>query len=113
MSTFKEIRGTLIKSVSSDPANPELGEIWYNNTIGSLKGYVTVADAWASGGALNTARGQLFGSGTQTAAIAAGGLAPSVSPSTANLSEEYNGTSWTTGGAYPVAIANHGGTGSA
>ena len=39
MSTFKEIRGTLIKSVSSDPANPEVGEIWYNNTIGSLKGY--------------------------------------------------------------------------
>jgi hypothetical protein len=48
MSTFKEIRGTLIKSVSSDPANPEVGEIWYNNTIGSLKGYTFTAAAWAS-----------------------------------------------------------------
>ena len=48
MSTFKEIRGTLIKSVSSDPANPELGEIWYNNTIGSLKAYQTINAAWAS-----------------------------------------------------------------
>jgi hypothetical protein len=56
MSTFKEIRGTLIKSVSSDPVNPELGEIWYNSTIGSLKGYQTIAAAWASGGNLGTAR---------------------------------------------------------
>ena len=63
MSTFKEIRGTLIKSVSSDPANPEVGEIWYNNTIGSLKGYTFTAAAWASGGNLNTAR-TITGTGT-------------------------------------------------
>jgi hypothetical protein len=69
MSTFKEIRGTLIKSVSSDPANPEVGEIWYNNTIGSLKGYLNLGGAWASGGNLNTARSELGGAGTQTAAL--------------------------------------------
>jgi hypothetical protein len=38
MTTFKEIRGQLIRSVSSDPDNPQVGQIWYNNTIGSLKG---------------------------------------------------------------------------
>ena len=37
MTTFKEIRGTAIQSVSSDPSNPEEGQIWYNNTIGVLK----------------------------------------------------------------------------
>jgi hypothetical protein len=55
MTTFKEIRGQLIRSVSSDPANPQEGQIWYNNTIGVLKGYQLVADAWSSGGNLNTA----------------------------------------------------------
>jgi hypothetical protein len=29
MTTFKEIRGTTIEVVSSDPANPEAGQIWY------------------------------------------------------------------------------------
>jgi hypothetical protein len=50
MTTFKEIRGTAIESVSSDPSNPEVGQIWYNNTIGVLKGYQLSAAAWASGG---------------------------------------------------------------
>jgi hypothetical protein len=42
MTTFKEIRGTAIESVSSDPSNPEAGQIWYNNTIGVLKGYALI-----------------------------------------------------------------------
>jgi hypothetical protein len=54
MTTFKEIRGTAIESVSSDPSNPEAGQIWYNNTIGVLKGYQLSAAAWAAGGNLAT-----------------------------------------------------------
>jgi hypothetical protein len=50
MTTFKEIRGTAIESVSSDPSNPEVGQIWYNNSIGVLKGYQSIGGAWASGG---------------------------------------------------------------
>ena len=38
MSTFKEIRGQLIKSVSSDPANAGGGDMWYNSTSQTLKG---------------------------------------------------------------------------
>ena len=94
MSTFKEIRGTLIKSVSSDPANPEIGEIWYNNTIGSLKGYATIAAAWASGGNLNLARRGMGSAGTQTAGLAFGGTPP---PNGNTVSEEYNGSSWAEG----------------
>jgi hypothetical protein len=56
MTTFKEIRGTAVQSVSTDPSNPEVGQIWYNNSIGVLKGYALSAAAWASGGNLSTAR---------------------------------------------------------
>jgi hypothetical protein len=56
MTTFKEIRGTAVQSVSSDPSNPESGQIWYNNSIGVLKGYQSLgAAAWAAGGNMGTA----------------------------------------------------------
>jgi hypothetical protein len=75
MTTFKEISGQLIRTLSSDPANPQEGQIWYNSTIGVLKGYRSlVAAAWASGGNLNTARRALAGAGIQTAGLAFGGL---------------------------------------
>ena len=97
MTTFKEIRGTAIQVVSSDPSNPELGQIWYNSSSGTLKGYKTV-NAWSSGGNLNTARADLSGTGTQTAALAyAGGPA-------GNTTESYNGSSWTSLGSLN---ANH------
>jgi hypothetical protein len=47
MTTFKEIRGTTIEVVSSDPTNPETGQIWYNSSSGTLKGYRTV-NSWSS-----------------------------------------------------------------
>jgi hypothetical protein len=56
MTTFKEIRGTAIQSVSTDPSNPESGQIWYNNSIGVLKGYALTAGVWAAGGNMGTAR---------------------------------------------------------
>ena len=92
MTTFKEIRGTAIQSVSSDPTNPEVGQIWYNNTIGVLKGYRSIGGAWASGGNLNTAISFLGGCGTQTAGLGFGGYATSVA------TEEYNGSTWSPGG---------------
>ena len=95
MTTFKEIRGTAIESVSSDPSNPEVGQIWYNNTIGVLKGYQNIAGTWASGGNLSTARGGMFNAGTQTAnLVSAGG--PLGGGADTTQTELYNGTSWTT-----------------
>ena len=94
MTTFKEIRGTAIQSVSSDPTNPEVGQIWYNNTIGVLKGYDLTLAAWATGGNMTTARGGLAGAGTQTAALAFSGITTAPTGAT----ESYNGTSWTAGG---------------
>jgi hypothetical protein len=98
MTTFKEIRGTAIESVSSDPTNPEVGQIWYNNTIGVLKGNQLVAAAWAAGGNMGTTRYILAGAGTQTAGLGFAGY-----PTPTGATEEYNGTSWTAGGNYPGA----------
>ena len=52
---------------------------------------VTTAGAWASGGALNTARGTIAGAGIQTAALAISGEPPAPG----GLTESYDGTSWT------------------
>ena len=32
MSNYKNIIGTHIKSVTTDPPNPENGQMWYNST---------------------------------------------------------------------------------
>ena len=82
MTTFKEISGQLIRTLSSDPANPQEGQIWYNSTIGVLKGYDLTLAAWASGGNLNTARRILAGAGTQTSALAFGGNIPPITAAT-------------------------------
>ena len=92
MTTFKEIRGTAVESVSSDPSNPEVGQIWYNNSIGVLKGYQSLGGVWASGGNLATARRVLGGAGTQTAGLGFGGY---ITTEVANT-EEYTGSFVTT-----------------
>jgi hypothetical protein len=95
MTTFKEIRGTTIEVVSTDPTNPELGQIWYNSSSGTLKGYLLAnVNAWASGGNLGTARYSVQGAGTQTAAVIFGGFTPFPGGPT-GATELYNGTSWT------------------
>ena len=54
MTTYKEINGTDITVVSSDPSNPVTGEVWYNTTTQKLKGYQQVlGNAWSTGGNLN------------------------------------------------------------
>lgn len=96
MANYTGIQGQNILIVSSDPANPTEGQIWYNTTSNLLKGYANVVvNAWASGGNLNTARdGNNNGSvGTQTAGLIAGGF---VGPSYPTATELYDGTAWTT-----------------
>ena len=97
MVAYTGIQGQNILIVSSDPANPVEGQIWYNSTSNLLKGYqrVVVNAAWASGGNLNTARTQRGGAGTQTAALGAGGYVSGSSPYNTTAVETYNGTSWT------------------
>jgi hypothetical protein len=117
MAAYTGIQGQNILIVSSDPSNPTEGQIWYNSTSNLLKGYQFAAvNAWASGGNMNgQPRGLMGGAGTQTAALAFGGETDPVGPApqtTTNVSEEYDGTSWTSGGNYPVYVRSLGGAGS-
>jgi hypothetical protein len=91
MSTYKQIHGTDIEVLSSDPANPVDGQVWYNSTSNTVKANFNNPGSWATGGDLNTARRALGGAGTQTAALAFGGKIPPLSAAT----ESYDGTSWT------------------
>ena len=103
--------GFAVTSVASDPVSPTEGQIWYNTTSKTLKGYqnVVVAAAWASGGNLNTARRGMMASngGTQTAALSTGGIdGPTSVP---GFTELYNGTSWTVGS--PLNTGRYAGAG--
>ena len=110
MAEYINIRGQSIEVVASDPANPTLGQIWYNSTSNTLKGGgVTTAGAWATGGNLNTTRGQAGAAGTQNATVYFGGYT-----GTANTgaTEEYDGSTWTTSpGSLNTARAELSGTG--
>jgi hypothetical protein len=96
MTTYKEINGTNIEAVSTDPANPVTGQVWYNLTDNVLKGAAaTAAGAWATGGNLNTGRDSLGGAGaTKDAALAFGG-GPPPAPTATAITESYNGSAWT------------------
>ena len=51
MATYKEIKGTQIEAVASDPSNPVEGQVWYNTTSNVLKGQAaTAVGSWATGG---------------------------------------------------------------
>ena len=96
MTTYKEIFGKYVKNYSSDPTADAEGQVWYNSTSGTFKSEVLAPAAWASGGNMTTARRILFGTGTQTAGLAAGGTVTSSGDS--NATEEYNGSTWGPGG---------------
>jgi|TARA_A100000172_G_scaffold79444_1_gene66547 hypothetical protein len=91
MTTYKEIKGTQIEVLSSDPSNPVEGQVWYNSTSNVLKGSIrTGAAAWATANAMSTGRwgGGASSVSPQSDAIMASGA------NTANV-ELYNGTNWT------------------
>jgi uncharacterized ParB-like nuclease family protein len=95
MAEYINIRGQSIEVVASDPANPTLGQIWYNSTSNTLKGGgVSTVGTFATANPMGTGRNQSKGFGTQTAAVAAAGNIPPVT----NVTEEYDGTSWSPSG---------------
>jgi hypothetical protein len=112
MTTYKGINGFGIQYLDSDPANPNIGEVWYNNTTKALKGTTAggiATGAWSSGNDMIKGRagGSFFGS--LTAAVAVGGETPSAPDRL--LVEEYNGTSWSEVNNVPAATLGGGGTG--
>ena len=39
MATYSTIRGLIVQTIAGDPANPVEGQVWYNSTTATLKGY--------------------------------------------------------------------------
>ena len=96
MTTYKDIRGTHIKTVTTDPPAPLNGQMWYNSTTQVMKGFTSSpVGSWSTGSALNTARNALGGVGANTEAALAFGGGPPPAPSAIAITESWNGSSWT------------------
>ena len=101
MATYEEIYGKRVKDFDSDPTldSSYEGQVWYNSATGALKSVVAF-ESVSAGSNLNSARNGAAGAGSQTAALSLGG---DISPPITNLTEEYNGSGWSAGGALNTA----------
>jgi len=94
MAKYKDIGGTPVGirdgSESYPYPSPE-GELYYNTSNGAFEFVGLGLASWSTGGALNTGRQQVGGSGDTPASLAFGGVAPARK----NETETYNGTAWT------------------
>ena len=91
MATYKGIQGYSVQKLSSDPTASEAdGQLWYNSSSAKFKLGTAGTGAWASGGALNTARRGIAagGAGARDSALSISGDSPSKSEV-----EAYDGTS--------------------
>ena len=94
MTTYKNLRGKRIKTFATDLDNEQAeGQIFYQDTANEFKTVVSSA-AWSAGANGITARPAVGGFGIQTSAVMFGGGPASKS----SLTEEYNGTGFTTSG---------------
>ena len=96
MAGYNTIRGLRVKYLSADPAGAEDGQVWYNSTTGNLRveGIQGTA-AWASGGTYPINGTNISGAGPQTAAIAFGARIYPGPNGPSNVSNTYDGSSWT------------------
>ena len=131
MSTYKEINGQKVQSLASDPPAPYEGQVWYNSTSSTLKGYTNSALVWSGRGnpssnyltetesyngtwtnqpAMPLSRWRAAGTGTSTLAVSAGGQQGP--PTNANSGQvfNYNG-SWTANGNQPFSQVSQGAVG--
>lgn len=103
MTTYRQVKGYSVKSVTSDPSNIKEGQLWYNSTELKIKGFLNIGGAWASGNNSNTQSEGPASFGDKTALVAVGGYGPS-GPAHSAAVEEYDGTNWTTATAYPSTV---------
>jgi hypothetical protein len=102
MADYINIYGQDILAVASDPANPTLGQIWYNTTSNTLKGQGFGTAAFSSGPTMAATARRVAGTTGNSVdqAIAVGGY---IGPTISNSLEEYSGTAWSTGANIPTA----------
>ena len=96
MANYKNIYGLNVPIRSSDPAYPQIGELWYNSTSHTLKGQLNnPAGVWSTGGATVRTTNFSMSGGTQNAAFVAGGAMNQPGSSINNGALTYNGSTWT------------------
>ena len=97
MTTYKNIRGTHVLSVTSDPPSPVNGQMWYNSTDKVVKGFTSSpAGTWSTAANMNTARHSgIASAGANTEAALGFGGGPPPAPGAVAITESWNGSSWT------------------
>ena len=113
MGTYKEVRGTHIVSVTSDPPSPVNGQMWYNSTERVIKGFTSnPAGTWSTTTPMNTARHSAAGGcGANTEAALVFGGGPPPAPGAVAITEQWNGSTWTEVADLNTARAYVGGAG--
>jgi hypothetical protein len=113
MGTYKEIRGTHITTVTSDPPAPVNGQMWYNSTTRVMKGFTSSpAGTWSTAANMNTARHSGIASAGANAEAALGfGGGPPPAPGAVAITESWNGSTWTEVADLNTARALAGGAG--
>jgi len=98
MTTYRNIHGRAIQSLSTDPTESVAeGQIWYNTSSDTFKSVVSL-EAFTSSSLMGTGRyqGGWAGSAPQTASLYFAGR--TAAPAVVALTEEYNGSGWSTSG---------------
>jgi hypothetical protein len=94
MATYLGTHGGRIQNYTTDPDNPNTGEVWYNATANTIKiEALTAVGSWSTGGTTNQVRSQAAGSGADkdAALVFAGYTGTAATAKT----ENYDGSSWT------------------
>ena len=101
MATYRELHGKALKTVTTNPTDDAAeGQIWFNSTDNTFKSIV-MSEATHSGTPMINKRSLYgFGVGTGTAGLVVAGIDDSTYLS---VVEEWNGSGWAAGGAYPTA----------
>ena len=101
MATYRELHGKALKTVTTNPTDDAAeGQIWFNSTDNTFKSVVASETTHSGTPMINKRSLYGFGVGTKDAGLVVGGIDDSTYLS---VVEEWNGSGWAAGGAYPTA----------
>jgi len=99
MTTYKGIRGQTIRTIAGDASPLIAGDIWYSSTTRKIRGAKSGlgTGSWSSGGNTTSVHTSLAGAGSSLSAyMIFGGYTAGVGPPTSrDITETYDGSSWT------------------
>jgi hypothetical protein len=103
VATYYDIFGQKVQYLSSDPSDVQKGQVWYNSTSNTAKFQGYQSAAWSSAAPMPGGLSGMVGGGSTTSGLIMGGDNGGGFPTWPTATIEFNGTSWSGGGAYPTA----------